>query len=493
MKRMMGKLIEVLAYLWSFVYTYRMSQWLVAKRNALYTLWISRFLGNVGEKALFAKPLLLQGGGERCIIIGNRTHIGHHTVLGCWKHYSPDSNSNLYNPEIIIGNNCAIGEYCHITAINRITIGDGLLTGRFVYIGDNGHGDLSWSNADIPPSRRSLVSKGEIVIGRNVWIGDKATILSGVTIGDNVIVGANSVVTHDVPSNSIVGGGIFEGPEESSRQRLNRILAIVVTYYPDIDLLKRDINSFVDEVDKIIIWDNTEGRPPKNLDIKEYEDKIIIEGSGENFGISKALNFGLQYAIDNKYDYMLTMDQDSIFQNFKDYKLSVFNLNERYGRCLCGPVVAKGKDNYDRCIYQRREWCITSGMLTSVVLLNSIGGFNETFSIDCVDIELCLRARAKGYYTFCSSKGILIQRFGTLKSYHFLNKRHSLICYNANRTYSIIKSHIILYRTYRHPIIMQEIKRYICNTLKSIVFIKEQRWDKSKAIFSGLYDGTLNH
>ena len=44
------------------------------------------------------------------------------------------------------------------------------------------------------------------MIGRNVWIGDKVTILGGVTIGDNVIVGAESIVTHDIPSNSIAGG-----------------------------------------------------------------------------------------------------------------------------------------------------------------------------------------------------------------------------------------------------------------------------------------------
>ena len=176
---------------------------LPSKRNWLYTLWIRNFLGEVGEKCYFHYPLRLEGGGSRHIRIGDRTSIQAFGVLGSWERYGNDEH---YEPEIIIGNHCSIGEFCHITAINKITIGDGLLTGRFVYIGDNAHGGLSWEEADTPPARRHLKSKGEIMIGQNVWIGDKVTILGGVTIGDNVIIGAGSIVTRDVPSNSMAAG-----------------------------------------------------------------------------------------------------------------------------------------------------------------------------------------------------------------------------------------------------------------------------------------------
>lgn len=189
--------------LWSYIYTYRMSQWLKSKRDVLYTLWIRNFLGEVGENSSFHYPLRLQGGGSRRIRIGKRTSIQAYSILGAWERYGQDEH---YEPEIIIGNDCNIGEFCHITAINKITIGDGVLTGRFVYIGDNAHGGLSLEEADVPPARRHLTSKGEIRIGRNVWIGDKVSIFGGVTIGDNVIIGAGSIVTHDIPSNSMVAG-----------------------------------------------------------------------------------------------------------------------------------------------------------------------------------------------------------------------------------------------------------------------------------------------
>lgn len=203
MKNLIKKFIAWIVRLYSHFYTYHFYEWLNGKRDLFYTMWIKNFLGEVGEHTGFQYPLRLQGGGNKCVHIGDRTCIHAYCVLGCWEHYGKDEH---YNPEIIIGDDCNIGEYCHITAINKITIGNGLLTGRFVYIGDNAHGGLSWEEAIIPPANRKLISKGEIKIGNNVWIGDKVTILGGVTIGDNVIIGANSVITHDVPENCVVCG-----------------------------------------------------------------------------------------------------------------------------------------------------------------------------------------------------------------------------------------------------------------------------------------------
>ena len=141
--------------------------------------------------------------GEDCITIGEGTHIGEHCILSAWKTTCAGGD---FHPDIKIGTNCDIGEYNHITAINKIQIGDNLLTGRWVTITDNSHGNTDYESLVIPPIQRAIVSKGEVSIGNNVWIGDKATILPGVTIGDGVVVAANSVVTKDVPAYCVVAG-----------------------------------------------------------------------------------------------------------------------------------------------------------------------------------------------------------------------------------------------------------------------------------------------
>ena len=185
------------------MYSYKLHQTLKSKKNALYTLWIKNFIGKVGEHSFIYQPCRLEGGGSSDISIGSNTYIQGHSVLGCWNRYVTGQH---FLPSISIGDNCNIGEYFQISACNKVVIGNGVLAGRYIYIGDNAHGSLSWEEATTPPDRRPLKTKGPVIIGNNVWIGDKVTILGGVTIGDNVIVGANSVVTHNIPSNSIAVG-----------------------------------------------------------------------------------------------------------------------------------------------------------------------------------------------------------------------------------------------------------------------------------------------
>jgi acetyltransferase-like isoleucine patch superfamily enzyme len=140
--------------------------------------------------------------GGSYISIGDKTSFGTRATLTAWDKYGLDR----FCPEIIIGNNVSIGDDSHITAINRIEIGNNVLTGKKITITDNAHGKSNLESLMLPPTHRKLYSPGPIFIEDGVWIGDKVTILANVRIGKNAIIGSNAVVTKDIPANSVAGG-----------------------------------------------------------------------------------------------------------------------------------------------------------------------------------------------------------------------------------------------------------------------------------------------
>jgi acetyltransferase-like isoleucine patch superfamily enzyme len=111
-----------------------------------------------------------------------------------------------FTPIITIGDRVSINYDCHIGCVNEITIGNDVLLASRVYISDHSHGAPDYHDIDMPPSARKVFSKGPVVIEDGVWIGEGACILPGVRIGRHAIVGANAVVTCDVPPYTIVGG-----------------------------------------------------------------------------------------------------------------------------------------------------------------------------------------------------------------------------------------------------------------------------------------------
>lgn len=153
-----------------------------------------------GNKCVISKNFTLVGGKN--ITIGKCVLFSKNITLSAWDNF----HGQTFQPNILIGDNCSFGEGAHITSINSIEIGNGVLMGKNVTITDNSHGYCSKDEAEIPPIRRTLFSKGAVIIGDNVWIGDKVTVLPNVSIGEGCIIGANSVVTKDLPANSICAG-----------------------------------------------------------------------------------------------------------------------------------------------------------------------------------------------------------------------------------------------------------------------------------------------
>ncbi len=108
----------------------------------------------------------------------------------------------LSSPVISIGDRCLIGRGSGIVGHFSIEIGDDVWTGHHVYITDQNHG---YEDVSVPISRQTQPER-PVRIGDGTWLGHGTVILPGVTIGKHVVVGANSVVTSDLPDNSVAVG-----------------------------------------------------------------------------------------------------------------------------------------------------------------------------------------------------------------------------------------------------------------------------------------------
>ena len=103
-----------------------------------------------------------------------------------------------FGKNITVGEGVFINACCHFQDYGGVTIGDGCQIGHNVVFATLNHG--------LAPEKRKSTYPAPIVLGKNVWIGSNATILQGVTIGDNSVVAAGAVVTKDVATNTVVGG-----------------------------------------------------------------------------------------------------------------------------------------------------------------------------------------------------------------------------------------------------------------------------------------------
>jgi len=134
-------------------------------------------------------------------------HILEGGKINCQGRIIVDDHVMLYSKGLLkVGNRFCINRYSRIVAHQKIEIGNHVTIGQMVGILDHDHN----YKMDGQVLKLDGYTEAPIKIGNNIWIGDKCTILKGVTIGDNVIIGANTLVNKDVPSGVIIGGSPFK-------------------------------------------------------------------------------------------------------------------------------------------------------------------------------------------------------------------------------------------------------------------------------------------
>lgn len=136
--------------------------------------------------------------GKRCRVIlrdGGRMHFGPECVI--------DNDMTLeVTGRLEVGGRTVFGHHCTIAARSVVKLGSCCLVAEMVSIRDHDH---NFERLDIPVIDQGAIIS-DVTIGDNVWLGAKVNVLRGVTIGDNAVIGAGAVVTHDIPPNAVAVG-----------------------------------------------------------------------------------------------------------------------------------------------------------------------------------------------------------------------------------------------------------------------------------------------
>lgn len=152
--------------------------------------------GSFGYNSDIIKPLMVSG--KKYINIGNHVYIRNGARIEAIERYGKSE----FKPNLTIGNNVTIEQAVHITCTQKVAIGNDTTISSFVYISDTAH---SHKKIGINVLQQEIESK-PTTIGNCSFIGTGAKIMPGVQIGENCVIGANAVVTHNIPDGCIVAG-----------------------------------------------------------------------------------------------------------------------------------------------------------------------------------------------------------------------------------------------------------------------------------------------
>lgn len=211
------------------------------------------------------------------------------------------------------------------------------------------------------------------------------------------------------------------------------VSAIIVLFNPDLNHLCAFIDSILNQVESVILVDNTP-TSIKKYDVSLFvKDRVVYLDLGDNLGIAKAHNVGINKSIELGVDYFIIFDQDSsIEENLVSSLVSLYEILIDNGEKVAaiGPAYLDIKTDIlapaiqfnglkvnrvpidKNSLYTKADYIISSGTLISVEAIKEIGEMQEDLFIDYVDVEWGLRAKQKGYQCFIANQVLMRHSIG---------------------------------------------------------------------------------
>lgn len=258
-----------------------------------------------------------------------------------------------------------------------------------------------------------------------------------------------------------------------------KIAAVVILYYPEADLIS-NIKTYYDHVDKIFVFDNSDSESSIKLGLLSLS-KVEFFQDFNNEGIAKRLNEGAEKCMQQGFEWMLTMDQDSCFspQAIKYYFNCFNNYTGKENVAMFGTSYGRHeKPSEEKCTITEKYQLITSGSFVNLNLLKNIGGFDERLFIDLVDHDYSIRVKFCGF-SLIQFSNIYLQHHIGYEVYRSSIKTLFLI-----KKKKIIHAPLRCYYVYRNQLYLQKKYKDQNNT-----FLKDVRKTAISNIFNCIYYG----
>ncbi len=276
---------------------------------------------------------------------------------------------------------------------------------------------------------------------------------------------------------------------------LPKIAACVVLYNPSFSVLS-NVRSYYDFIDSLIVIDNSE---KENYELKrEFQkwEKVTYLFANKNLGIAKALNIAAQIALRKKYEWLLTMDQDSYFKDGCFFLMlsGIKEILQRYNKVgIIAPFhsIAETIKNNSTEDYKVIKATITSGNLLNLDAYKIIGSFEEKFFIDFVDHEYCLRLRKNNYQIIQNNKVSLAHTLGSFETRKILGKKIGISHHNYLRRYYMTRNSLYVSQKYFSYDFSFIAGKLVDNFIISPIYIscfENDKLKKLKSIAKGIID-----
>lgn len=273
---------------------------------------------------------------------------------------------------------------------------------------------------------------------------------------------------------------------------MRKIYAGIVSFNPDVKRLKQNIEAIAPQVDCVVVFENGSDR---QRDITETIKGVVFLQAGKNLGMAGALNRLLNWGKQNGYEWMISLDQDSVCSN--DYVEKMFPFLNVAGKAgIVGPVII------DRLIgivghNPKNFWaevrtCITYGSFNNIEAWTEVGGYDELMFIDSVDFEYCYRLRKNGYKVIQVRDVHLQHELGNSQKRRFLLWKVEVNGHTAFRKYYIARNNV--YYPLKHRLWLHFARGNLRNIrlLVLTVLYENEKGEKYRAIRKGWIDGIRN-